>query len=51
MKAEDKFACSACGLEFGHETSVNECRRCHRSYCEECIDTEGYCVPCEDTHK
>ena len=45
--SEEDFACAACGEEFGRETVVAECRMCHRSYCEECIDERGLCVPCK----
>jgi hypothetical protein len=46
--SEKTFDCSACGRDFAHEMAVNECRRCHRSYCDECISEEGLCVPCEE---
>lgn len=43
---KEGFACAACGEDFGRETAVSECRVCHRSYCEECVDEQGICVPC-----
>jgi hypothetical protein len=47
--SEEKFACAACGLEYDRETAVNECRRCHRSFCDECLDENGICVSCEES--
>ncbi len=44
---KEQFACAACGEEFARETAVSECRVCHRSYCEECLDDQGLCVPCK----
>jgi hypothetical protein len=43
---EDKFACAACGIDFERESSVVECRMCHRSHCEECLNEQKLCVPC-----
>ncbi len=43
-----EFACAACGAEFARQTAVPECRVCHRSYCEECLDEQGMCVPCKE---
>ena len=50
MKKE-KFECAACGAQYDHEMSVNECRFCHRTYCDECIDEEGLCIPCGEQKK
>ncbi len=44
---EDVFSCAACGEDYSRATAVSECRICHRSFCEECINNEGVCVPCE----
>lgn len=49
--AQEKFECVACGKEFDRETAVKECRTCHRTYCDECISSEGICVPCEEKEK
>ncbi|GKT10692.1 hypothetical protein [Desulforhabdus sp. TSK] len=49
--AQEDFSCSACGEDFDRETAVAECRMCHRSFCEECIDERGYCVPCRKDAK
>jgi hypothetical protein len=46
--SKEQFSCAACGAEFARETAVPECRMCHRSYCEQCIDNEGICVPCKE---
>jgi len=46
--ASGKFVCAACGAEYDRETAVAECRMCHRSYCEECLDEKGFCVPCKE---
>lgn len=46
--SEDKFSCSACGIDFGRETAVHECRVCHRNFCDQCLDKNGLCVPCEE---
>ena len=43
---KQKFECVACGEVYDHEMSVHECRVCHRTYCEQCINEEGLCVPC-----
>jgi hypothetical protein len=43
-----EFACAACGAEFAREVAVHECQVCHRSYCEECLDEQGLCVPCKE---
>ena len=43
-----EFACAACGKEYARESAVPECRVCHRSYCEECLDEQGLCVPCKE---
>lgn len=43
---EDKFVCAACGIDFERESSVMECRMCHRSHCEECLNEQKLCVPC-----
>ncbi len=45
---EEQFACAACGVDYARETAVQECRMCHRAYCEECIDKQGICVPCKE---
>lgn len=45
----EKFSCVACGADFDRESAVSECRVCHRSYCEECIDEQGLCVPCGES--
>ncbi len=45
---KEQFACAACGEDFARETVVQECRMCHRAYCEECIDDQGMCVPCKE---
>lgn len=45
--SEEYLECSACGLEYERESSVKECRICHRTYCDECINDEGICVPCD----
>lgn len=44
---EDRFDCSACGREYEHESSVKECRICHRTFCDECVSDEGICIPCD----
>ena len=44
--AKEKFACAACGIDFGRETAVAECRMCHRAYCDQCLDEKGFCVAC-----
>lgn len=46
--AEEKFSCVACGEDYEHETGVQECKMCHRLYCQECISDEGICVPCDE---
>jgi hypothetical protein len=48
---DDKFECAACGLEFGRETAVSDCRVCHRSLCDQCLDKNGLCVPCSEEPK
>lgn len=48
---KDQFECKACGLDFDRETAVNECRRCHRNYCDACLDDNGLCVPCGEGTK
>ncbi len=44
--SKEKFSCVACGSDFDRETAVQECRMCHRTVCDECIDEQGLCVPC-----
>ena len=46
--AGEQFVCAACGAEFDRETAVAECRMCHRSYCDQCLNEKGFCVPCGD---
>jgi len=46
--AGKKFECVACGKDFDRETAVSECRVCHRTYCDQCLNEEGMCVPCDD---
>jgi len=46
-----KFSCAACGDEYAREVAVNECRVCHRTFCDECISEEGFCIPCEEKEK
>jgi hypothetical protein len=48
---KEKFECAACGVAYDHEMSVHECRVCHRTYCDQCIDEEGLCVPCGEKEK
>jgi hypothetical protein len=43
---ETKFTCAACGSQYDREAAVAECRMCHRSYCDQCIDEQGVCTPC-----
>ncbi len=45
---EEKFKCEACGKEFDREGAVHECRVCHRTHCDECINHEGLCEPCAE---
>jgi hypothetical protein len=44
----ESFTCAACGEDYARETAVAECRVCHRSHCDECINEKGICVPCEE---
>lgn len=46
---KEQFECAACGEVLEHAISVSECRICNRTYCKECINEEGLCVPCEET--
>lgn len=48
MTDKSEFACAACGQEFERETAVKECRICHRTYCDQCLDKYGTCVPCSE---
>lgn len=48
---KQKFECAACGEVYEHEMSAQECRVCHRTYCDECINEEGLCVPCQEDKK
>lgn len=43
------FNCAACGEDYDRESTVSECRMCHRSYCDQCIDENGICVPCKES--
>jgi uncharacterized protein YbcC (UPF0753/DUF2309 family) len=49
--SKEEFTCAACGADYARETAVHECRICHRTYCEECIDERGICVPCKEKQK
>jgi hypothetical protein len=49
--AEEQFECAACGAEYDREMAVQECRMCHRRFCDQCLNSEGICVPCEDQEK
>ncbi|HYA43102.1 MAG TPA: hypothetical protein VEF34_17500 [Syntrophobacteraceae bacterium] len=51
IASKEQFVCAACGSDYDRETAVHECRVCHRSYCEECIDEQGICVPCREEQK
>lgn len=42
-----EFACAACGEEYDRESAVSECRICHRTFCDACVDEHNLCVPCE----
>lgn len=46
MYFEEKFDCMACGYDFERESNMQECRKCHDTYCDQCIDSKGACVPC-----
>lgn len=45
---DEKFVCASCGEEFDVRTAINECRQCQRMYCDECLNEEGICVPCDE---
>lgn len=47
LTTEKTFSCAACGEDYRHASAVPECRICHRSFCEECINSEGICVSCD----
>ena len=49
VSSKEKFSCASCGSDFDRETAVQECRMCHRSFCQECIDEQGTCVPCVES--
>ncbi len=51
LSSKEQFACAACGEDFRHEATVTECRMCHRTFCDECINAQGICVPCEESRK
>ncbi len=46
MYFENKFDCSACGYDFEREDTLDDCKRCHESFCEECLDDGNNCSPC-----
>ena len=46
MFFENIFDCQACGYDFDRESNVDDCRKCHESFCNECVDSEGKCVSC-----
>lgn len=48
-RKHQEFTCEACGTEYDREEAVSECRVCHRTFCDECINEENICVPCEGT--
>jgi len=48
MYFKDKFDCRSCGYDFERESEVSDCRKCHDSYCDRCVDNEGNCVSCSD---
>ena len=39
------FSCANCGI--GGEQELTECRVCRRTFCSECVNKEGTCVPCQ----
>ncbi len=35
-------------MDYDRESAVKECRICHRTHCDQCLDEEGLCVPCRE---
>ena len=46
MMFDKKFDCCVCGYDLD-ESSKQECQKCHDSYCDQCVDSDGNCVPCD----
>ncbi len=44
--AEKEFVCGWCGKMLDFEMNIKECKMCHRTQCNECLNDEGMCIPC-----
>ena len=40
------FVCASCKSLYELESAVSNCRICNETYCEECMNADGVCVPC-----
>jgi len=48
MAEKEVFVCPSCGKEYDRETAVHECRVCHRAHCDQCVNEDNVCVPCDE---